>query len=81
MSETRSLIDFGLIDRIRVDRIGVENGLADIAQFCIDRMRKRVDDRWLMITHNDDARAAVALKVLYQHGYTKLAVRQPKFPA
>ena len=27
---------FGLIDRVRVDRIGVENGLADVAELIVN---------------------------------------------
>ena len=51
---------FGLVDRIRIDGIGVENGLADVAQRLVHGVSKGVDDGWLMVARNDSARAAMA---------------------
>ena len=35
---------FGLIDGIRIDWVGVENGLADVAQRLVDRVSEGMDD-------------------------------------
>ena len=43
---------FGLVDWISVDRVGVENRLADVASLVM-AMRERMNSWWLMITHND----------------------------
>ena len=44
---------FGLIDRIRIDWVGVEDGLADVAQLGIDRMGESMNGRRLMISGDD----------------------------
>ena len=54
----------GLIHRVGVDRIGVENRLADVAQRLIDRVGQSVNCRRLMIAGNHDAGTAMALQVL-----------------
>src|ERR1022692_621786 len=51
----------GLVDRIRVDPIGIENGLADVAQLCIDCVRKSMNRGGLMIPRNDGARTRMSL--------------------
>ena len=52
---------FGLIDRIRVDRIGVENGLADVAELRVHlraqvRGRRAADDRRRLPRSSRDVR-------------------------
>ena len=47
---------FGLIDRIGVDGIGVENSLADIAERLIHGVSQRMDGWRLMIARDDEAR-------------------------
>ena len=47
---------FGLIDWIRVDRVGVENGLADVAELRVHRMGQSVDGGWLVIAGDHKAR-------------------------
>ena len=51
----------GLVDRVGVDRVGVEDRLADIAQRLIDGVGQRVHDRRLMVARDHDAGTAMAL--------------------
>src|ERR1700722_20709839 len=51
----------GLIDRIGIDGIGVENRSPDVAESLIDRMSETMHDRRLMCTGNNNARAAMRL--------------------
>src|ERR1035437_2813827 len=46
---------FGLVDRIRIDGIGVENGVPDIAQLQVHLVGQLVDGWRLMIADNDEA--------------------------
>ena len=62
-----------LIDRMRLDRIGIEHRLAGIAECRVHRMRKRVHDRRLAFAGNDDARAAMRVQIVANGGRATLA--------
>ena len=46
---------FCVIDQVRIDGFGVENGFADVAKPGVQFVRKSVHGRRLMITGNDNA--------------------------
>jgi hypothetical protein len=52
-----------LIDRLGFDRVGVDDALPDVAERVVHRMRERVDDRWLAVAGDDEARAAVRAEI------------------
>ena len=52
-----------LIDRLGFDRVGVDDGLPEVAERVVHRMRERVDDRWLAVAGDDETRAAVRAEV------------------
>ncbi len=54
----------GLVDRIGVDRVGIENRLAEIAELGVDRMGESVKGRRLVVANENDARSGVALQLL-----------------
>src|ERR1700693_721890 len=58
---------FILIYRIRVDRLGVENCLSDIAQSLINRVSESMHARRLMIAHDDNARSPIGKEILKQN--------------
>ena len=49
----------GLVDWVGVDRIAVEDGLADVAEFVVQRMRERMYERRRLTAHQHNARASV----------------------
>ncbi len=53
-----------LIHRVGIDRIGIEDRLADIAQGLIDGVGQSVDGRRLMISGDHHARTAMAFQLL-----------------
>ena len=53
----------GLINRIRVDGVSVENGLADVAELSVDRVDKGMSLRSLMVARNHHAGARVRFQV------------------
>ena len=53
-----------VIDRRRFDGLGVDDGLADVAERLVHRVRQRVDRRRLRFARDDQARAAVRLQIL-----------------
>jgi len=57
-----------LLGRTRLDGFGIDNGAANIPQFSIDSMDKGVDGSRLLITGDDEAPAAVGLKIFKEVG-------------
>ena len=55
---------FGLVDWIRVDRVGVENRFADIPECLIYGVSESVYDGRLMIAHDNDARSTMGEEIL-----------------
>ena len=53
-----------LIYRVGIDRIGIEDRLADIAEGLIDGVGQGVDGRRLMISRDHHARTAMAFQLL-----------------
>ena len=58
----------GLVDGIGIDGVGVNDGLADVAERRIHRVRERMHNGRLMIAGNDDRRAPVTLQVFHYCG-------------
>ena len=63
-----------LIDRTRLDRIGVEHRLARVAERRVHRMRERVHDRRLSFAGDDDAGAAMGVQIVANGGEPRLRV-------
>ncbi len=55
-----------MIDRIELDRIGVGDRVADIAERLIDLVREDVHARRLLVARDHDARSLVAEEILDQ---------------
>ena len=51
---------FGLVDRIRVDWVGVENGFADVAKITINLVGESMNRRRLMIANDNEHDPACA---------------------
>jgi hypothetical protein len=52
-----------LIHRFRLNRLGLDNSFAEIAQRGIDAVRQRVYGRRLMLSWNDQACAGVVFEI------------------
>ena len=52
---------FGLIDRVRIGWVRVENGLADVAKLGIDYVHERMHHRWLMVA--DDYQGLTLMEI------------------
>ena len=55
---------FCLIDRVRVDGVGIEDGFADIAKLRVQRVREGVDSGGLVVARDDETSATVFHQVL-----------------
>ncbi len=55
-----------VIDRVHFDRIGIKNCLTNVAQRVVHRVRKRMNDRRLVVACENDARTAMLLQVGHQ---------------
>src|SRR5882672_12908451 len=51
----------GLVDRVCVDRVGIYNRLAYVAECLVDGVSERMDSGGLVVTRDDDAGTLVAL--------------------
>ena len=52
-----------LIDRVHLEWIGVEDGLADVTERTVNRVRKRMNSRRLAIARDHDARALMLSQI------------------
>ena len=68
MSATSSRSDCELVDRLGLDRVGVDDGLADVAERVVHRVRERVDGGRLAVAGDDEAGAAVRREILRDGG-------------
>ena len=66
---------------MRLDRIGVENGLPRIAERRVHRVRQRVHDRRLTFAGDDDARAAMCVEIVANRGDPRLRVGRQRAAA
>jgi len=55
-----------LIDGLYLERIGVEDGLADVTERAVHRVRERMHGRGLVVARDHDARAPVLLEVTHE---------------
>ena len=68
-----------LIDRLGLDRSRVDDGLADVAERLVHRVRERVDRRRLTVAGDDEAAPAMRLQILGD-GVDPLLDRSPADP-
>ena len=65
-----------LIDRRGLDRLGVDDRRAGVAERLVHRVRERVDGRRLAVAGDHEARAAMRLQILGDRG-DPLSCRSP----